>query len=54
MTAAVEAVLAAYEERAAQEFQRMAAGETLAVDDLLLTVGPVVGGVGTMTPGGFV
>ena len=45
MNPAVEAILAAYEERAAQEAQRIAAGEQIPLDDQLLTVGPVVGGL---------
>ena len=45
MNPAVEAILAAYEDRAAQEAQRIAVGEQIPVDDQLLTVGPVVGGL---------
>ena len=45
MNPAVEAILAAYEERAAQEAQRISAGEQIPLDDQLLTVGPVVGGL---------
>ena len=45
MDSRVEAVLAEYAERDKQESQRVASGEEIPVDDQLISVGPVVGGL---------
>src|SRR5450432_412884 len=43
MESQVEAVLAEYAVRAADEAQRVAEGENIPIDDQLISVGPIVG-----------
>ncbi len=45
MNAPVEAILAEYAKRADDESKRIAAGEVIPIDDQLISVGPIVGGL---------